>query len=106
MTKNGRAWADYSETFRRDVLPKIMSSAVSLQVYGGDGSDFDVRQATELGAMLLLGKPLILVATPGATIPAALRRAADVVIEDYVAGDPSYDDRLAAALRRITSDDV
>lgn len=96
-----RAWADYSERFRRDALPKIMSSAVTLSVYAGSGDDFDVKQATELGAMLLLDKPLILVCTPGSTVPSRLRRAADVVIEDWEPHNVDAQEALALAIERL-----
>jgi hypothetical protein len=101
-SKQDRAWADYSERFRREVLPQLLSSACLLSIYSGDGSDFDVQQATELGASLLLGKPLLLITTPGTTLPDGLRRAADVVLEDWRPEEPGSQERLAAALQRIT----
>lgn len=99
-----RAWKDYSRAFRQDGLPKIMGSGVCLQIYGGDGSDFDVKQATELGAMLLLGKPMILLSTVAAVIPPGLRRAADVVIEGWGPDNVEAQDRLTEALRKFTED--
>jgi hypothetical protein len=103
-SKQDRAWADYSERFRRDVMPKLLSSAVSLSIYSGDGSDFDVQQATELGATLLLGKPLLVVTTPGTTLPDSLRRAADVVVEHWRPEEPASQERMAAALRQLTGE--
>jgi len=99
-----RAWRDFSRSFRTDGLPKILSSGVCLAVVGGDGTDVDVKQAAELGAMLLLDKPIILVCTPGAVIPSRLRRAADVVIEEWHPDNPDAQDRMAAALRRLTGE--
>lgn len=99
--KRDRAWRDYSERFRSETLPKIMSSAVTLSIFGGDGSDFDVKQATELGAMLLLGKPVLLVTVRGAQLPDGLRRAADVVIEDWDANDPASQEQMNAALSAL-----
>jgi hypothetical protein len=96
-----RAWADYSERFRREVLPMLLSSAVSVSIHAGDGSDFDVQQATELGAMLLLGKPLILLSMPGARVPSGLARAADYVVYDWDPEDPGAQDRLAEAVHRM-----
>jgi hypothetical protein len=99
--KQDRAWREYSERFRREALPKIVSSSVTLSLYSGDGSDFDVKLATELGAMLLLDKPLILVALPGRTVPSRLRRAADVVIEDWHPDNVDAQERLAEGLGRL-----
>jgi hypothetical protein len=58
MTSEDRAWAEYSERVSRDVLPKIFNSAVFLSIHKRR-PPFDVRQATEIGAALLLGKPMM-----------------------------------------------
>lgn len=100
-----RAWRDFGASFRRDGLPKILSSSVCLSIISGDGTDFDVKQAVELGAMLLLDKPILLVCARGATIPSRLRRAADVILEDWDPTDQASHDRLTTALRRLTGED-
>jgi hypothetical protein len=103
MTKQqriDRAWADYSESFRAGVLPQSLSSAVAITICS-PGEKIDVQQATELGAMLLLDKPLIVVASPGVTIPSRMRRAADIVIEDWSPENTDAQDRLAAALGQM-----
>jgi hypothetical protein len=102
MSRHDRAWRDFSKSFREDGLPKIMSSAVCLSLYSGDGSDFDVKQATELGAMLLLDKPLILVCRSGTSLPTHLARAADVVIEGWSPDNVDAQDRLTDAVRRFS----
>ena len=100
--KDDRAWTDYSKAFREHGLPKIMSSSVTLSLYTGDGTDFDVKQATELGAMLLLDKPLILLSTPGSVIPSRLARAADYVIEDWGPDNHDAQLRLTEALLKFS----
>lgn len=101
MSEHDRAWADYSAHFRSKGFPALASSAVMLSIYSGDGSDFDVKQATELGAALLLDKPLLLVCLRGSTLPTRLRRAADVVLDDVDMGDKADQDRLTAAIEAI-----
>lgn len=101
MDKQDRAWADYSEHFRREVFPLIASSAVSLSIYSGDGSDFDVKQATEIGAALLLDKPFVLICVKGSTVPSRLARAADALIEDWDPSDRDSQGRLAAAIKKL-----
>jgi hypothetical protein len=95
--QSDRAWSDYSERFRQEAFPKIASSAVAVSIIGS-GAGIDVKQASELGAMLLLDKPLILVCLPGATISARLRRAADLVIEDWSPDNHDAQERLTEAL--------
>jgi hypothetical protein len=104
--RQDRAWRDFSRAFREDGLPKILSSSVCLSIVGGDGTDFDVKQAVEIGAMLLLGKPLLLVCAPGTMVPAGLRRAADEIIEDWDPTDASSQDRVTAAIQRLVEGDI
>jgi hypothetical protein len=99
-----RAWADYSEHFRNDALPKLLSSAVFLSIQA-EGPEIDVQQATQLGAAMLLGKPLLFVVPPGRTMPDCLRRAADYVIDDWRAEDPRCQQELTAAIQAITGDE-
>jgi hypothetical protein len=98
-----RAWADYTEGFRKTVLPALLSSAYMVQV----GESFkpetlDLRAATEIGLMLLLDKPLLLVVPRGDVVPAALRRAAAVVLDDFDVADPDSQERMSAAIKQLT----
>jgi hypothetical protein len=99
-SKEDRAWADYSNRFRREVLPKLMDSAVFLSI-GSEVGTFDVRQATELGAALLIGKPIMLVVPPGRTLSPQLLRAADEVIDNWRPEQKESQDRMMAALERL-----
>jgi hypothetical protein len=100
VNKHDKAWKKYSDDFRADGLPKIVGSDTTISLFGGDGSDFNVQQATELGAMLLLDKPIILLLIRGAAPPTRLMRAADVVIADW-SGSPEDQDRLTAAIMQL-----
>jgi len=102
--ENDRAWADYSEGFRREVLPKILDSAMFLSI-GTAVGEFDVKQATELGAALLCDKPLLLVVPPGRTISERLRRAADIVLDDFDVSRPESQERITTALRQLKGDE-
>ncbi len=77
-------WSEYEEHFRKEGLPKIAGSNFTISLMTNtDPETFDVKQATELGAILLLDKPLILLGMEGAVIPSRLRKAADIVVEDW-----------------------
>lgn len=100
--RHDRAWADYSKSFRREVLPALLGSAYMVSIAGpSDPDDIDLRAATEMGLMLLLDKPILVVVPRGITIPAALRRAAAVVLDDFDVADPGQQDRMAEAFRRL-----
>lgn len=96
-----RAWASYSQQFRSTVMPQLLSSAVFLAIYDGEGgSDAEVRFATNLGMMLLYDKPIILTVLAGVQVPHRLARVADEIVElDPDMGIGSQD-RVAAAMRR------
>jgi|ERR1035437_9094010 hypothetical protein len=94
------AWDDFSERFRREALPAILDSSVFLSI-GGHGLHLDVKQAAELGAALLMGKPLLIVSLPGVSVSDQLRRAADEIIEDWDPGDLGCQDRVADAIKRL-----
>jgi len=101
--REDKAWADYSKTFREHTLPKILDSAIFLSI-GVEEGQLDVKMATELGAALLMGKPMLLVCPRGRHIPEALRRAAAEVIDDWDAADPDAQARMAAAMARLLPD--
>lgn len=98
-----RAWADYSERFRTEALPKILDSAIFMSLHS-DSPEWDVRQATELGAALLIGKPLLIVLPRGRSLPAALRRAAEVVVDDWDPEDTDAQNRLVAAMHQLVGE--
>jgi hypothetical protein len=100
MSREDRAWRDYSERFRREVLPKLLDSGIFLAI-GTNVNEFDVKLATELGAALLCDKPLLVVVPRGRTIGQRLRRAADEIVEDFDVADPAAQERLADAMKRL-----
>lgn len=99
MRKTDRAWRDYSEAFRKTVLPALMKSAFMIRIVEDvDPGNPDIQAATEMGLMLLLDKPLVVIVPIGETVAASLRRAAAVVLDDVDMNDPADQDRVAAAL--------
>lgn len=95
-----RAWNDLDRDFREHVLPSLLESAYMIQAAEAvDPDNINLYAAIELGLMLLLDKPLIVVGRPGVAIPAALRRAAALVIDDVDMAVPADQARVAAAIR-------
>lgn len=100
-----RAWNDYTGAFKRDVLPSLLSSAFMLSIgTTPDPGTMDLRAATELGLMLLLNKPLLLVIMPGEEIPAALIRAAAAVVRVSGTDDAADQALIAAAVREMVGE--
>lgn len=98
-----RAWKSYSERFRREIVPSLLSSAAFVALYDeGDGGDAEIKFATEIGLMLLYDKPILLAYRPGNRPAEPLCRAAAEVVE-YEPGAPASEAALVAALHRIAA---
>lgn len=97
----GPEWESFVRRFREDAVREIASSAI-VATLAPDG-DFDVKIACEIGATLLLDKPLIVIALPGRAIPAALRRAAVEVVECDIETEAGRD-HLAERINALTGD--
>jgi hypothetical protein len=89
----------YAEHAYRELLPKVLGSAVAISLMPSPNNEQagDVKYWTELGAMIMHDKPIIVVAAPGQQIPKRLRRVADAVVDiDITTQDGS--DRMIEAL--------
>jgi hypothetical protein len=71
-------WAD---TMRARLIPKMRDSAHVLMIAPNMSAGFDIEFALQIGAAILLGKPLILLVDRGRNIPPKLRAIADRIIE-------------------------
>jgi len=73
---------------REKLIPKMDDSANVLMIAPNMDSKFDIEFALQIGACILLEKPLILLAQRGRTIPPKLRAIADRIIETDDLGNP------------------
>lgn len=94
---------DWMRHVREEMLPKLRESAATISLV--TGTDLDVKFAVELGASIMLDKPLIILVSPGAVVPEHLVRAADVII-DGDPSDPKVARRLRAAVDEVTGQKV
>jgi hypothetical protein len=89
------AWA---ADVRERLYPGLRQSALFLSIGGGGP---DPKAALELGAAIYLDKPILILVPPGETIPAAMRRAADLVLDDVDMDDPEDRARVGRAIDRL-----
>lgn len=73
-----KRWAD---TMRARLIPKMADSAHVLMIAPNMSEQFDIEFALQIGASILLEKPLILLVDKTRTIPPKLRAIADRIIE-------------------------
>lgn len=71
---------DFLFRAERDMLPKMRDSVISL-VIGCDPEEVDIKLCLEVGAAILMDKPLLVCVPPGRKISAGLVRVATEVIE-------------------------
>lgn len=72
-------WEDFVAYTRREIVAKIADSAFVMSLV--PGGDTDIKFAVELGAAIMLDKPIVALALRGRDIPPGLRRVAHAVIE-------------------------
>ena len=94
---NFEAWEEH---VKEVLIPMLEGTAVSITlVPQGTGS---IRFAVELGLSIMLDKPIIALVRPGSSIPAALARAADELVEVDIKKDPDAAQRsISAAYARV-----
>ena len=72
-------WKAFAADAKAHLLPALRETAVTAMAWGGEG-EISIQGALELGMSLLMGKPLVVVATSNDEIPKGLRAAADLII--------------------------
>lgn len=91
-----KEWDRFVEHFRRDALEKIAGSSATISIVPS-GDDLDVKFALELGAAIMLDKPILAIARSEEDVPAKLRQVVDEVI---VTGDENEEDFFETQLGR------
>lgn len=90
------------EWFSHAVLPQMTASLFVIGVITPETDPFMLMQ---IGAAVILEKPLILISVRGAWIPAKARRLADAVLEmesaDDIKRSPEFQERLQASIREV-----
>lgn len=103
MSKRKPSWwkdpqaQEYLDRAERELLPKVEQSRTTLALWDGT---VDAKNALEIGYMVCLDKPIILIVPPGTKVPNKLALVADSIIEGDV-GDPTVAERLAAEIMRL-----
>lgn len=92
-------WDEFVEHFRREAIGKIAGSSAFVSLVPSP-EDLDVKFAVELGAAIMLDKPILVLAPPGVRVPDNLRAVASEVV---VADVDLESDKLVieAAVRRL-----
>lgn len=71
---------EFQRVVNEGLVPKIENSAVCVSINPRDGG-VDAKFAVELGVMIMLDKPILVINTDDRPIPAKLRLVADKVVD-------------------------
>ncbi len=102
-----KQWDEFVAQARAGAVAKIAESALTVCLSPpGAVDDFDVKQAVEIGASVLLDKPIVVVRLAGRPLRPGLERAASHVIEmehdiDVEAGQLELQRKLDPVLREL-----
>lgn len=91
-----KAWAKH---VLEDMAPKMADSALICQIV--PHNDGDVKFWVELGASIMMNKPIVAVAIEGRDIPEKLRLVADEIVFIPDGVNPQASEELAAAFERV-----
>lgn len=99
-------WGDefyaYVDHFRRNVVQNMHDSAYVMSLVPGE---FDVKFATELGAAIMMDKPIFAVLMPGSKVTGKLKLVADVIVEADIDTEEGRE-QLAAEIAAFTKDQL
>lgn len=73
------AWDEFVEHFRRDTLEQIAGSQAFISLVPKDAGD--VKFWVELGAAVMMDKPILAVVAPGAKVTQKMRLICDEIVE-------------------------
>jgi hypothetical protein len=82
-----------------DTVPKMRNSAIVVQMVP-DGTG-DVKFWVELGASIMMDKPIVAVVFGDAKVPEKLKLIADDIVRLPEGANPAGADKLAAALSKL-----
>lgn len=84
-----KGWKEFEEHVRTITVPKMRDSSTVLLISPAMDSKFDVQFAVQIGAAVLLEKPLLVIAMTGRPVPPKLERIADRIIYTDGVDDPN-----------------
>lgn len=104
MTQDGEAeYNDWLAKAQEELPPMIRGSACVMSLV--PGGDPDAKFAVELGMSIMLDKPIIAIAEPGADLPKKLLAVADKVLYIKNLRTPGARKQMELAWRDLLGDD-
>jgi hypothetical protein len=93
---------NYIKHAQKEMIPMMENSAIVISLLG---SHIDAKVCLEIGAAILLDKPIVVVIVQGAKVPANLKRVASIIIEGDMK-EKATQDKLQQAIARVMKNDA
>ena len=78
---NDPVWRQFAQHALAEMVPAMSDSRIVVSLApNGTKSEGDVKYWVELGASIMLDKPILVVASPGQELPERLERVADLIV--------------------------
>jgi hypothetical protein len=88
-----------------EMVPKLAGSAVVISIVPGDPEDLDLKFCVELGASIMLGKPIVATVFGDRAVPPKLAAVADEIVHLPEGATPDGSDQLRDAIERVLKAD-
>lgn len=88
----------YATRAMTELVPMMQGSALAVAMV--PTGEVDVKFAIELGFMVMMDKPILVLCPPGKHISGKLRAIADEIVESEP-GRPEFEELMMAAVRRL-----
>ena len=98
---SAKAWMRHVIT---DMVPKVEKSEAVISIAPSDGGEGDVKFWVELGASIMMDKPIVVVVFHDQEVPAKLAAVADEIVRCERGVNPAASEALAAAIKRVVGD--
>lgn len=91
----------FQQAVSEGLVPKLENSSFAVALCPIEGPHkVDAKFAVELGAMIMLDKPIIAVVAPGTTVPRKLEQVADKIIFADLQDDDASE-KIMSAVREL-----
>jgi hypothetical protein len=94
----------YFQRFEREVLPHMRDSTFTIAI--APRGEIDAKMCLEIGAAVLLDKPIIVAVSDGAAVSANLKRVATEIVEGSRIANADFQQKLQDAISRVLENDA
>lgn len=96
-------WKQFAKHVQEFTIPAMQESSIFISITPSKPGEIDIQFAVQLGAAIMLDKPIVAIVQPGAPISEKLSRVVDRFIELDLE-DPNFHDRLKEVIKELVEE--